>query len=112
MTARVCRVPRARCERYVAEGLTAAQIGRLEGWTETTILKHLRGLGIAPASRARVTLDDVLSVIEGRETVRDVCGRLGVTRAAVHVCAARAGIRIGPCRPQWGLQLDMFRSAA
>lgn len=100
MTGRVCRIPRARCERYLAEGLSVAEIGRREGWSEGTVSKHLRGLGISIPSRAVVTRADVLAVVEGRETVREVRERLGVSRSAVHQRAWREGIRLGPCRPQ------------
>lgn len=100
-----CRIPRARCERYIAEGLTVAQIAAREGWSVSTVQKHLLGLGLRMPSRARVRVEDLLSIIAGDETVRDVCERLGVTRAAVHQRAHRHGLDLGvrrgrPCRQQ------------
>lgn len=90
-----CRIPRARCERYIAEGLTISQIASREGWSVSTVQRHLLGLGLRMPSRAVVQIEDLLSVAAGRETVRDVCERLGVTRAAVHQRAHRHGLDLG-----------------
>lgn len=105
---RVCRIPRAKCERYVADGLTIRQIAALEGWSVKTIQTHLSGLGIS-RSRVIVTHDDVLSVIHGRETVRQVAERLGVSKPAVFQCAHRRGFSLA--RPKTA-QLDLFMRAA
>ncbi|MBD8904495.1 hypothetical protein MBTS_19990 [Methylobacterium bullatum] len=60
---------------------------------------HCRGLGLTSQPRQPVvTLLDVESAREGRETVREVADRLGVTIQAVHICAYRNGTRI-PRRP-------------
>ena len=105
---RVCRIPRATCARYVAEGWSIPHIAAREGWSVRTVQKHLRGLGLS-RSRVIVTLDDVLSVVEGRETVRQVAERLGVSRPAVYQRAHRVGYPIERRRPA---QLDLFARAA
>lgn len=105
---RVCRIPRARCERYVAEGLSIPQIAAREGWSVGTVRRHLCGLGLS-RSRVIVTHDDVLAVVEGRETVRQVAMRLGVSRPAVYQRAQRDGYRIHQARAR---QPDLFERAA
>jgi hypothetical protein len=107
---RVCRIPRARCERYVAAGWSIPRIAEAEGWSVGSIKRHLQGLGIS-RSRVIVTHDDVLSVIEGRETVRQVAERLRVSRPAVYQRAHRSGFRIERRRPG-PAQLDLFQHAA
>lgn len=82
---RLCKIPRARCERYVNAGMTLAQIASAEGWSERTVQKHFAGLGIRFPSRAVVTPADIQSVLSGRETARQVADRLNVTRAAVYM---------------------------
>lgn len=105
---RICRISRAQCERYVAEGLSIPQIAAREGWSIGTVARHLRGLGISRC-RVIVTHDDVISIVVGRETVRQVAERLGVSRAAVHKRAHRDGFRlVRPSTPQ----LDLFMRAA
>ena len=104
---RVCKIPRARCERYVADGLSIREIAAREGWSVKTIQTHLRGLGIS-RSRVIVKVSDVLSVIEGRETVRQVAERLGVSKPAVSQCAHRKGFSLARRKPQ----LDLFEKAA
>ena len=92
---RFCRIPRARCEEYLNDGLTYREIAAREGWDEKTIAVHCRGLGLTSQPRQPVvTLLDVESAREGRETVREVADRLGVTIQAVHLCAYRHGTRI------------------
>ncbi|MCE4224051.1 hypothetical protein HCU64_09835 [Methylobacterium sp. C25] len=109
----ICKIPRARCERYLADGLSLSEIARREDLCQQTVSKHVRGLGLTLPSRAIVTLDDIMSVVAGRETVRDVRERLGVSRAAVHQRAAREGLRLRNLRPaRWGRQLDLFRETA
>lgn len=71
-----CRIPRARCERYIAEGLTVAQMAVREGWSVSTVHRHLLALGLRMRSRAVVRIEDLLSIAAGRETGRDVCERL------------------------------------
>lgn len=105
---RICRIPRARCQRYVDDGMTLAQIAFAEGWSESTIQKHLAGLGIRHASRAVITQADIRSIITGRETARQVAARLGVTRNAVYMAGVRSGFRISQHRPQY----DLFARAA
>lgn len=105
---RVCRIPRATCARYVAEGLSIPEIAAREGWSVRTIQAHLKGLGLS-RSRVIVTLADVLSVVEGRETVREVATRLGVSRPAVYQRAHRDGYRIHQARAR---QPDLFERAA
>ncbi|KQP18520.1 MULTISPECIES: hypothetical protein [Methylobacterium] len=79
--------------------MTYRQIAAREGWDEKTIATHCRGLGLTSQPRQPVvTLPDVESAREGRETVREVADRLGVTIQAVHQCAYRHGTRI-PRRP-------------
>lgn len=106
---RVCRISRAQCERYVAAGWSIPRIAAAEGWSVGSIKRHLRGLGISRC-RVIVTQADVLSVVEGRETVRQVAERLRVSRPAVYQCAHRAGYRIERRRPT--AQLDLFMRAA
>ena len=92
---RFCRLSRARCEEYLDLGMTYREIARVEGWDEKTIAVHCRGLGLTSQPRQPVvTLLDVESAREGRETVREVADRLGVTIQAVHLCAYRHGTRI------------------
>lgn len=110
-----CRIPRARCERYIAEGLTVAEIASREGWSVSTVQRHLLALGLRMPSRAVVRIEDLLSIAAGRETVRDVCERLGVTRAAVHQRAHHHGLVFsgrGPRRPVGQLSFPFFREAA
>lgn len=108
---RVCRIPRATCERYVAAGWSIPRIAAAEGWSVGSIKRHLRGLGISRC-RIIVTRDDVLSVVEGRETVRQVADRLGVSRPAVYQRAHRDDYRIERRRPARPAQLDLFMRAA
>ena len=108
---RPCRIPRARCERYLAEGLTAAQIGAREGWAVSTVQRHLSALGLRFPSRAVVRTEHLMSVVVGRETVREVAERLGVTPAAVHMRAHRDRIHL-PRAKRPSPQLDLFQEAA
>ena len=108
---RPCRIPRARCERYLADGLTRAEIAALEGWAVSTVQRHLSGLGLRFPSRAVVRTEDLLSVLAGRESVREVADRLGVTTAAVHMRAWRDGIPLGRVR-RAVQQLELFSEAA
>lgn len=105
---RTCRIPRATCARYVAEGWSIPRIAAAEGWSIRTVQKHLQGLGLS-RSRVIVTHDDVRAVIEGRETVRQVAERLGVSRPAVYQRAQRDGYRIHQARAR---QPDLFERAA
>lgn len=105
---RVCRIPRATCARYVAEGWSIPRIAAAEGWSVWTVARHMRGLGIS-RSRVIVTHADIQSVLDGRETVRQVAQRLGVSRPAVYQRAHRAGFSLArPASPQ----LDLFMRAA
>ena len=108
---RPCRIPRARCERYLADGLSRAEIAALEGWSVSAVGRHRAGLGLRYPSRALVRTEDILSVLAGRETVREVADRLGVTPAAVHMRASRDGIPLGRVR-RAVQQLDLFKEAA
>lgn len=108
---RPCRIPKARCERYLADGLSRAEIAALEGWAVSTVQRHLTGLGLRYPSRALVRTEDILSVLAGRESVRQVADRLGVTTAAVHMCASRAGIPLGRVR-RAVMQLELFSEVA
>ncbi|KQP23869.1 hypothetical protein ASF27_11920 [Methylobacterium sp. Leaf102] len=70
-------------------------IARVEGWDEKTVANHCKGLGLTSQPRQPlVEFSDVESAREGRETVREVAVRLGVTIQAVHQCAYRHGTRI------------------
>ncbi|KQO51628.1 hypothetical protein ASF24_22795 [Methylobacterium sp. Leaf86] len=75
--------------------MTFREIACIEGWDEKTISSHCKGLGLTLQPRQpAVALSDVLIAQEGRETVRQVAARLGVTVQAVHMCAYRHGTRI------------------
>lgn len=107
---RPCSIPRARCERYVAAGMTLRQLAAAEGWCVWAVQRHVAALGIRLPSRAVVTPADIHSVIAGRETARQAAARLCDTRAAVYLAGVRAGIRIGAARQP--AQLDLFQHAA